>query len=348
MNGALLILRILFVIITAGAAYQISQAASASLPFSAINIGSMVAGVLFAIGVIWIEIKYANRFILGIFTIIVGLLIGFVASYLFLRAFSLIPHIRLLKVVFSHALAVQVENAIEVSITFFLCYMSVAIVFRTQNRFKLLIPFVELNKEQREQFLVLDTSVIIDGRIVNLCKNKLFKGTLVVPKFVLNELQALADSMDKLKRGRGRRGLEILAELQKQAYLKINLDTETFPQTPDVDTKLIALTTKLQGMLITNDYNLHKIAELHQIEVVNLNSVSNALRPPVLPQDNLSIHLIKPGEEAHQGLGYLDDGTVVVVENGHKLVGKTVDITVTNVLQTNMGRMVFGKLIDGR
>jgi uncharacterized protein YacL len=343
-SGTLLLIRILFVIITASTAYQISLAMSATPPFSMVNIISIVLGALFAVFVIWIELKYAVRFIVGVFTVILGLLIGFIASYLFIQGLSLIPHIRILRHSIPPTILNTIQEALEVCVTFFFCYMAVAIQFRTQHRFKLLIPFIDLTKEQFERALILDTSVIIDGRIITLCENNILRGTLVVPKFVLNELQTIADSSDKRKRMRGRRGLEMLAELQKKNSLKIRIDSELLPQIIGVDEKLIALAQNMQGILVTNDYNLKKVAELHHIEVINLNVVANSLRLPVLPGDTLNVQIIREGEEYTQGIGYLEDGTVVVVENGRHLIGKNAEVAITNVLQTNVGRMVFGKL----
>ena len=344
MDGALLlVLRILFVIATASTAYQISVEASGTPPFSWTNFTSILIGTSIAVGIIWVEMKYAARFILGAFTVILGLLVGFIASYLFTKALFLLPHMRVIKEGIRVTLFSKIEDALQVCITFFFCYMSVAILFRTRNRFKLLIPFVDLTSQKTQDYLILDTSVIIDGRIINLCDNNILRGTIVLPKFVLNELQMIADSPDKLKRVRGRRGLEMLAELKNRKDLEIHLDEELFPKIKEVDEKLIALSQKLHGMLVTNDYNLKKIAELYQVEVINLNVVANSLRPPVLPGDQLSIRIIRKGEESNQGIGYLKDGTVVVVENGFKLIGSTVDVIVTNILQTNVGRMVFGK-----
>lgn len=343
MDGALLIIRILFVVTTASAAYQIALVSSETPPFSSVNILSLIVGALFAVIVIWVEIIYTARFIVGIFTIILGLLIGFIASHLFTRGLFLIPHVRLLQEAVAPEHFAQISAATEVGLTFFFCYMAVSILFKTQNRFKLLIPYVELTKDVREVALILDTSVIIDGRIVNLCDTNILRGTLVIPRFVLNELQTLADSSDKRKRTRGRRGLEMLDELRSRAKFQFRLDSELFNHITGVDEKLVALAQKLNGILVTNDYNLKKVAELQHVEVINLNSLTNALRPPVLPGDTFLIHIIKQGEESHQGIGYLEDGTVVVVENGYEWVGRKLNVTVTNILQTNIGRMVFGK-----
>ena len=343
MKGALFIFRLIFVITTASVSYQISMATMETAPFSLINIGSIVTGALVGVSIIWIEIQYANRFIVIIFTVILGLLIGFIASNLFLQALFLIPHIQLIKQRLPIIQFRQLQEAVQVGITFFFCYMAIAILIRTRNRFKLLIPFIDLNRESTEKYLVIDSSIIIDGKILNICDTKILQGTFTIPRFVLHELQTLADSADRKKRERGRRGIDILGELQKKLASKIHFDLEMFPQIREVDDKLIALTQRLSGILVTNDYNLKKIAELQNIDVINLNAVANALRPSVLPGDLLHIHILKYGEEAGQGVGYLEDGTVVIIENGAKYMGKMVEIVITNVLQTNMGRMVFAK-----
>lgn len=339
----LFIFRLIFVVITASVAYQISIAMFNAAPFSWINIFSIVIGTGVAVAVIWIELQYANRFVIATFTVILGLLIGFVASYLFLQALMLIPHVKILRQIFERSQTEQIQDALRVGVTFFFCYLVIVLLARTRNRFKLLIPFVELNKESDDRHLILDSSVIIDGRILSICDTNILKGVYTIPKFVLNELQLLADSVDRKKRMRGRRGIDILGELQKKTVLQIYFDTELFPHIKEVDDKLLALSQKLGGVLVTNDYNLKKIAELQGIEVINLNAVANALRPPVMPGDTINIQIIKPGEEAEQGIGYLDDGTVVIVQNAAPLIGQLVEVVVTNVLQTNMGRMVFAK-----
>ncbi len=344
MKGLLFFLRLTFVIITASTFYQIAVATLNAPPFALINILSIILGAFLAVLVIWIEIEYANRFIVSLFTMLFGLLIGFVASHLFLQAFFLIPHIRILRQIFARTQAEQITDALQVGITFFFCYLIVVLLAKTRNRFKLLIPFVELNKETIERYLILDSSVIIDGRILTICETNILPGIFTIPKFVLNELQLLADSGDRKKRGRGRRGIDTLGELQKKANIKIYFDTEMFSHIKNVDDKLLALCQKLNGVLVTNDYNLKKIAELQNIEVINLNAVANALRPPVLPGDAMQIQIIKAGEEPDQGIGYLDDGTVVIVQNAITYLEQTVEVLVTNVLQTNMGRMVFAKI----
>ncbi len=193
---------------------------------------------------------------------------------------------------------------------------------------------------------ILDTSVVIDGRIVDICQSGFLEGTLVVPRFVLNELQAIADSEDTLKRNRGRRGLDILNSLQRQDRVEIEIVNQDYPELADVDSKLINLARHLNLPILTNDFNLNKVAELQGARVLNINELANALKPVVLPGEEITITLLKEGKEPNQGVGYLDDGTMVVVEGGKRLVGKEVDAQVTSVLQTPAGRMIFASLKD--
>ncbi len=190
---------------------------------------------------------------------------------------------------------------------------------------------------------VLDTSVIIDGRIADICKTGFIEGPLVIPEFVLGELQSIADSSDGLKRNRGRRGLDILNKIQKELDIEVIIHEEKFPDVPEVDTKLLKLTQLLEGRIITNDYNLNKVAEVQGIEVLNINDLANAVKPVVLPGEEMEVQIIKSGKEAGQGLAYLDDGTMIVVESGRAYIGNTIGVLVTSVLQTSAGRMIFAK-----
>lgn len=188
---------------------------------------------------------------------------------------------------------------------------------------------------------ILDTSVIIDGRISDVCDTGFLEGDLVIPQFVLKELQAIADSSDPTKRTRGRRGLDILNKMKKQANVNIIIDETDFPSVKEVDQKLINLAKDTGFTILTNDFNLNKVAEVHSIQVLNVNQLANALKPVVLPGEIMRVQVIKEGKEANQGVAYLDDGTMVVVDNGKKCMSKTVDVTVTSVLQTTAGRMIF-------
>jgi len=192
-------------------------------------------------------------------------------------------------------------------------------------------------------YKILDTSVIIDGRITDLCDTGFIEGTLVIPQFVLKELQFVADSADSLKRQRGRRGLDVLNHIQKSSQISVVIWEMDFPEIRDVDSKLIELARQLDAKIVTNDVNLNKVAKLRGLSVLNINELANALRPVVLPGESMRIFILKEGKEKDQGVGYLDDGTMVVVDNSRRMIGQNVDITVTSVLQTTVGKMIFGR-----
>jgi uncharacterized protein YacL len=197
--------------------------------------------------------------------------------------------------------------------------------------------------QERRRYKILDTSVIIDGRIADICETGFLDGTLVVPKFVLKELQQIADSSHSLKRNRGRRGLEILHKIQQNASVNVIVSEKDFPDVPEVDMKLIEMARLMGGKIVTNDFNLNKVAQLRGVEVLNINELANALKPVVLPGELMRVFVLKEGKEANQGIGYLDDGTMIVVDNAQQLIGRTVDLVVTSVLQTTAGKMIFGR-----
>ena len=198
-------------------------------------------------------------------------------------------------------------------------------------------------KQSKRSYKILDTSVIIDGRIADIAETGFLDGTIVTPQFVLRELQLVADSADSLKRNRGRRGLDILQRLQKMPNLQIQIVEDDFPAVREVDLKLIELAKVYEGKIITNDFNLNKVAQLQGVEVLNINELANSLKPIVLPGETMRVFILKEGKEYNQGVAYLDDGTMVVVDNARKMIGKTIDASVTSVLQTTAGKMIFGK-----
>ncbi len=198
-------------------------------------------------------------------------------------------------------------------------------------------------KTGKKAFKILDTSVIIDGRIADIAETGFLDGILVAPQFVLRELQLVADSADSLKRNRGRRGLDVLQRLQKVATLTIQIVEDDFPAVREVDLKLIELAKVYEGKIITNDFNLNKVAQLQGVAVLNINELANSLKPIVLPGETMRVFILKEGKEYNQGVAYLDDGTMVVVDNARKMIGKTIDVSVTSVLQTTAGKMIFGK-----
>jgi rRNA maturation endonuclease Nob1 len=191
------------------------------------------------------------------------------------------------------------------------------------------------------QYKVLDTSVIIDGRIADICETGFLDGTLVVPQFVLRELQQVADSSDSMKRNRGRRGLDVLQRVQKMTNVQVQIVETDFPEVKEVDLKLIELAKRLSGKIVTNDFNLNKVAQLRGVAVLNINELANALKPVVLPGEVLRVFVLKEGKEPGQGIAYLDDGTMVVVDQGKRAIGRTIEVTVTSVLQTTAGKMIF-------
>jgi uncharacterized protein YacL len=195
----------------------------------------------------------------------------------------------------------------------------------------------------QKRYRILDTSVIIDGRIADIVETGFLDGTLVVPQFVLKELQYVADSSDALKRNRGRRGLDILNRIRKMAGVEVVISDVDFPHVKEVDLKLIELARTMMGRIVTNDFNLNKVAQLRGVDVLNINELANSLRPVVLPGEVMNVFVIKEGKEYNQGVAYLDDGTMVVVDNARSRIGKSLDIVVTSVLQTTAGRMIFGR-----
>ncbi len=201
-------------------------------------------------------------------------------------------------------------------------------------------------RQPRKSYKILDTSVIIDGRIADICETGFIEGLLIIPQFVLRELQLVADSSDSLKRNRGRRGLDILQRMQKMATVQVQIIEDDFPQIRAVDMKLIELAKLYKGKIVTNDFNLNKVAQLQEVPVLNVNELANSLKPVVLPGETMRVFILKEGKEYNQGVAYLDDGTMVVVDNARKMISKTIDIAVTSVLQTTAGRMIFGKYDD--
>jgi len=227
-----------------------------------------------------------------------------------------------------------------------LCYICISLLIQTKDDFRFIIPYVEFSKEVKGlKPYVLDTSVVIDGRIADLVETNVLDNQLIMPRFVLTELQGVADSHDKLRRARGRRGLDILNRLRNNENIDLKIYDRELPEMDGqpVDMKLVLLAKHLEGKIVTGDYNLNKVARLHNVAVINLNDIANSLKPVFLPGESFAVRIVKPGEEIGQGVGYLDDGTMIVVEGGREHIGKEVKVNVTSVLQTSAGRMIFGK-----
>jgi uncharacterized protein YacL len=243
------------------------------------------------------------------------------------------------------------RKALSLIITVICCYIAMSTLLQTKDEFRFIIPYVEFSKQVKgAKPLVLDTSVIIDGRIADICDTRFIDTKLIVPRFVLQELQSVADSSDKLKRNRGRRGLDMLKRMQNNPKVELQMHEGNLAVLRDVhkvDERLVVLAKALDARVVTNDYNLNKIAQLQGVEVINLNELANALKSVALPGEMMTLRVVKPGDQIGQGVGYLEDGTMVVVEHGRSMIGQEVAITVTSVLQTPAGRMIFGR-IEGR
>jgi uncharacterized protein YacL len=277
-----------------------------------------------------------------------GLLIG----WLFSTALDSFVHDLLIgsleKTKDSEKVIERAQLAVRLLITLVCCYFTISTLLQTKDEFRFIIPYVEFSKQVKGgRPLVLDTSVIIDGRIADICDTRIIDTKLIVPRFVLQELQSIADSSDKLKRNRGRRGLDMLKRMQNNPKVELQMHEGNLPQFRDVlkvDERLVVLAKALDARVVTNDFNLNKIAQLQGVEVINLNEVANALKSVALPGENMLVRVVKPGDQIGQGVGYLEDGTMVVVEQGRSAIGQEVNITVTSVLQTPAGRMIFGRI----
>ncbi|MCA9050603.1 MAG: TRAM domain-containing protein [Planctomycetaceae bacterium] len=264
-----------------------------------------------------------------------GVLVGVLLAYLMIQALS--PVVR-----------PPYDGLATMMTLLILPYLCVSLLLQTKDDFRFVIPYVEFAKQIRGyKVTLLDTSVIIDGRILDIAETRVLQGPLIVPKFVLHELQAVADSQDKLKRARGRRGLDVLSKLQESTSLEVSIE-DTPVEGVGVDQMLVTLAQQMQARVMTNDYNLNKIANLRGVEVVNLNDLAKAMRPTVLPGEALRVKIIRPGESANQGVGYLEDGTMVVVEHARQHVGEEIAVQVTSTLQTSAGRMIFGRASETR
>ena len=242
----------------------------------------------------------------------------------------------------------MVGDYLPVLITLLLGYLGASVGLRKRSElaglfFKNPGRLVIAEAENQSSIKVLDTSVIIDGRIADITKSGFVEGPLIVPSFVLEELQHIADSSDVLKRNRGRRGLDILNKMQKEPYVTVEIMEREFDEISEVDSKLVKLAKELGGRVITNDFNLNKVCELQGVMVLNINELANAVKPIVLPGEELRVHVIKDGKEQGQGVAYLDDGTMIVVDGGRRFIGETIGVLVTSVLQTAAGRMIFAK-----
>jgi len=332
----LIIIRVLFAFVCAGAfATFVSSRGSTpefvqDSPFVTFLVLMLVSQAVMLVD-LWIPRKRLDD-ISGIYF---GLLIGIFLSY-----------------ILNLALAPLVDNTEYRGLTFMMTtlilpYICISLLLQTKDDFRFIIPYVEFAKEVKggRPFL-LDTSSIIDGRIADVIETKILESELIVPNFILQELQEIADSNDKLRRNRGRRGLDVLSRLQSNPNIEVRLYDADHQDMKgmSVDQRLVAVAKHLGGRVVTNDFNLNKVASVQGVDVINLNDVANSLKPRYLPGEHLQLKIIKPGEAPGQGVGYLDDGTMVVCESASSMIGRDAHIVVTSVLQNSAGRMIFGKL----
>ncbi len=324
----LFIVRLVFVITIAVAAYFLQPAALP--PWPAATVGAAVGGLIVAF-----EVRVRRVPLQRLLGAAIGSVFAILGAYL-------------MTLVLAQAFPTNRDTVpfLQVMILLWMTYCGMVIGANKGEMLNLKALGGMFGSEiviPKEDLKILDTSVIIDGRIADIAETGFIDGTFIIPQFVLRELQLVADSSDSLKRNRGRRGLDILSRIQKNPDLHIRIVEEDFPQVRDVDMKLLELAKLIHGKVVTNDFNLNKVAQIHGVEVLNINELANSLRPVVLPGELMKVFILKEGKEQSQGIAYLDDGTMVVVDNARKMISKTIEISVTSVLQTTAGKMIFGR-----
>ncbi|MHB1156189.1 MAG: TRAM domain-containing protein [Phycisphaerales bacterium] len=300
-------------------------------------LATMAVPLVVAAALILWDILTPRKKLSAVSGVFLGLIVGMLAAY----AMSFL--VAYVGILFGSA-PKELLQGIQVFLGVICVFGAVSLILQTKDDFRFIIPYVEFAKQIRgPRPMILDTSAIIDGRILDIAQTQILSGLLIVPRFVLNELQTISDSADKLKRARGRRGLDILTKLQNHPLIDVSIE-DADVEGATVDQMLLTLADDLHARLLTTDFNLAKIAEVRSVDVININRLAEALRPVLLPGEEMNVQLIKPGESPTQGVGYLEDGTMIVVEHGRPHIGSVVPITVTSVLQTSAGRMIFGRL----
>ncbi|HEU5401849.1 MAG TPA: PIN domain-containing protein [Terriglobales bacterium] len=322
----LVLIRVFFVLFVTYTCYRVD-------PFGASPKFNAVLGALLGIAIVLFEWRLRRISLKRLIGAAIGSILGIIGAYLF----ALVIH--------ESFTPGSLRSFLEMMVMLLMAYVGLVVGANKGDLLNLaaLGGIFGGEKQLKKAYKILDTSVIIDGRIADIAETGFLDGVVVTPQFVLRELQLVADSPDALKRNRGRRGLDILQRLQKVASLQIQIVEDDFPTVREVDLKLIELAKLYEGKIITNDFNLNKVAQLQGVQVLNINELANALKPIVLPGEAMRVFILKEGKEYNQGVAYLDDGTMVVVDNARKMIGKTIDISVTSVLQTTAGKMIFGK-----
>lgn len=302
-------------------------------PFSLSKELGAVAGLAFSVGVILFEMRLRKASLRRLIGAAAGSILGILGAYL-------------TSLILMHTtMPESTRSFFSLSIFLVMAYIGLVLGANKGDMLNLqaLGGLFGSERSNRQSIKVLDTSVIIDGRVADIAEALFLDGTIVIPRFVLRELQVVADSADPMKRQRGRRGLEVLQRIQKMPHLEVQIAEDDFPHVPDVDMKLLEMAKRYSAKVVTNDFNLNKVATLQGIEIMNVNQLANALKPVVLPGEAMRVFILREGKEYNQGVAYLDDGTMVVVDGARKMINKTVDIVVTSVHQTTAGKMIFGR-----
>ena len=329
MHADVVIIRLIFTGILVASGYVLK-------PISGNAWISAAVGALIAVCIIFFERRIRRASLKTLIGAAVGSIMGIVGAFLI---GSLISRQE------SPAVAAEVKTFLTLALTFFMAYVGLMVGAAKGDYLELsALGGILTDKAARRDLKILDTSVIIDGRIADVAETGFLTGSLIIPQFILRELQQVADSPDSSKRQRGRRGLDMLNRLQNNSSLDIQIVETDFPAVREVDLKLIELGKQLDAVIVTNDFNLNKVSQLRGVSVLNINELANALKPVVLPGEAMRVFILKEGKEYNQGVAYLDDGTMVVVDNARRLIGKNADIAVTSVLQTTAGKMIFGRL----
>lgn len=333
---ALWALRAFFLLVCSGAGWQAARLAEFD-PFWGFLLGVTMFIIILALEAIFTNKESVASLLAMVFGITVGILLAILAINI--TTLMLPPQLA------DDPKAAQNTAAIRIILTAMLCYLSTVIVFRTRDRFRFVIPYVEFKKERKgPRVLLLDTSAIIDGRVGELCRTGIFESPLFVPSFVLEELQKLADSADRLKRARGQRGLNLVNQLERSKDADVSIYEALEGQGEPVDRRLIVLARELDAHICTTDANLARVAQAQDVKVFNLNELATALRPSVARGETIAVHLVRRGEEGKQAVGFLDDGTMVVVENAEEQIGSEVNVEIIRYLQRSSGRIIFGRL----
>ncbi|MCG3138433.1 MAG: hypothetical protein HJJLKODD_02297 [Phycisphaerae bacterium] len=335
------VIRVIFVLLLAGVGsrFMDSQVRPEWLPTVWVIPLFLLIGLVVAV----IDILITRKSLVVLSGVFFGLLVGMVGAY----GLGLVIELVMASTPPPDPVLI---TTIKLVVGIICCYFAVTFVIQTKDDIRFIIPYVEFSKQKKGgRPIILDTSVIIEGRVADIADTRIIESEYIIPRFVLLELQNIADSADKMKRNRGRRGLDMLNKMQSNPRLDIKiLDVEFSAETTaeGVDGMLVSLAQQIDGRIMTNDYNLNKVAQLRGVDVVNINDLANALKPVFLPGERMQVRIVKPGEEADQGVGYLEDGTMVVVSGGRPHISEEISITVTSVLQTSAGRMIFGRADD--